>query len=126
MPAWTPWVDPGAIRDRKIAALGPEARALHEALEGCVNLAERVVLVRSTKYGLTGLGEYLRHSKADRQQMREAARALREVGMSIEAQMCEIAATMKRKPPPDFDARQKPEKRKPRTRTVPKHQSTKA
>jgi hypothetical protein len=117
MPLLNPWIDPDAIRERKVAALSPEARALHEALEGCANLAERVVLVRSTQYGLQGLGEYLRYSKADRAQMREAARALRDVGMTTEAMMCDVAAKMKRKPYPNFDERQK---RRSRTQAVPK------
>jgi hypothetical protein len=74
-------------------------------------------LISGTRYGLTGVAEYARHSRADREEFRQAARALRHVGLNDEATLCELVAPTKRKPYPDIYERLK---RRSRTRAVPK------
>jgi hypothetical protein len=101
-----PSLDPERLHELALVRLPPEAREMLDALAECRNLAEKAVLV-VTRYGIPGLGEFCRYSKADRKQFREAAAALKAVGLEHEGTMLELAAKNKSPPPPSWRQRQR-------------------
>jgi hypothetical protein len=101
----TPEIDSERLYELKLAQLTPEAREMHNALAECRNLAEKAVLV-VTKFGLPGLGEFCRCSKANRKEFKAAAAALKAVGLIDEGTMLELAAPSKAKPPIPWRERQ--------------------
>ena len=106
MPPLTPAIDPELLHERWLAQLSPEMRELHDALQGCRNLAERLVLIGSTRFGLPGVACYCRYAKHDRKQFRDAAAALQAVGLADEAALCRLVAPSKPKPPLPWRQRQ--------------------
>jgi hypothetical protein len=101
-----PPIDPERLHELKIAKLSDEGKEILDALQGCQNLAEKIVVITGTRHGLTGCAEYLRHANVDRQQCYDAADALKAVGLVNEAMMCRLVAKTKPKPHPPWRQRQ--------------------
>jgi hypothetical protein len=104
--AMQPSIDPERLYELRLLRLSPEAREMLDALGTCANLAEKVVLITGTKYGLNGVAEYLRNCKHDRREMKQAAANLKASGLEPEGMLCEVAAPSKPSPPPSWKQRQ--------------------
>jgi hypothetical protein len=119
----TPPTDAERQFELRLAALSPDMLRLHNALQGCTDVAERVILI-SEVHGIAGAAAYCKHAKHDRQQFREACAVLRRVGMTDLAMLCQLIAPSKPKPLPDWYERQKLKRK--RTARVPKSATRKS
>jgi hypothetical protein len=111
----TPPTDAERQFELRLAALSPDVRRLHKALQDCKDVAERVILI-SEVHGIEGAAAYCKHAKYDRRQFREACAVLLRVGMTDLAMLCQLIAPSKPKPLPNWYERQ----RRKRTARVPK------
>jgi hypothetical protein len=118
-----PSLDPERLRELKIARLSPEGKELLDLLETCKDVGEKVVTIAATRFGIVGCAEYLRHCKHDQRELRQAAAALRAVGLVDEAMLCTLAAPSKRKPSPSWGQRVAAKHRR-RTKELRKRQAS--